>query len=110
MKQLHLGLDGVLPIQERPKNKYYVMVYTNNIFTPRTHRFNRAYYTVIKLNSGNFCIARHEVKGIVTNADTYFESSHIQDTLQRMVRFSEDKPEYTSYEFKDRQEFLESDL
>ena len=109
MKQLHLGLDGVLPIQERPKNKYYVMVYTNRDYNPILNRFKHAYYTVIE-HFGNFCIARHECKESIPTDETYFESKSIQDTIQQTVRFSDANPEYTSYEFKDRQEFLESDL
>jgi len=111
MKQLHLGSDGYLPIQIKPESKYYVMVYTNRNYNPLRHNFKHAYYTVIKRYDGNFCLSRHENKEDAPTNETYFEYNNIQDTLQQMTRFSDENSiNYAGYEFKDRQEFLESDL
>ena len=111
MKQLHLGVDGYLPIQIKPEHKYYVMVYTNRDYDPMIHSFKYAYYTVVRRYDGKFCLSRHEIKEGLPTDDTYFTYKNIQDTLQQMTRFSnENSIRYASYRFENRQEFLESDL
>ena len=108
MRELHRGLDNVLPIVDKPLSKFYVLVYAST----DTIR----YYPVGKRKCDEkYCLYYAEHKDIFRSSinvdfrDNYHAEKTIQEVLQWASSYLNDT-KYHLYEFKYLKEFLESEV
>ena len=111
MRELHRGLDNILPIVDKPLSKFYVLAYAPPIGSDST----RHYPVGKRFSDRKYCLyyigEKSRLKSPV-NVD-FYDNYHIDETIQEVLQQASSylgNTRYHLYEFESLKEFLDSEV